>query len=319
MRRKSHGMNKKISRNSKFYKHFDNSRADFMPYGFTCELWDAREMPRADRHNEIELNYLTSGSLTYLLGGHREKVEHGRLTMFWAALPHQILQYETRHPYHVVTLPLPSFLNCRLPSTLVRPVLEGKIVADPIKHTDDESGFIRWFEDLQSGNPLREQAAEMEIHARLLRLALALPGRKGRARNTTHEPPPEPSLTCADQLACYIARQYMEPLTADDIAHAVGLHPNYAMALFKKTFGTTMVEFLLQHRLTHAQRLLVTTDLPITDVGGSSGFQSLSRFNEYFKDACGCAPREYRKAHKEALQNPPKHLTRPTFSSQSES
>ena len=300
-------MNKKISRNSKFYKHFDDSRPDFTPYGFTCELWTAREMPRADRHNEIELNFLYSGSLTYLLGGHRETVEHGRLTMFWGALPHQILNYETRHPYHVVTLPLASFLNCRLPGTLVRPILDGKIVTDPEEGTNDMEAFKRWFDDLQSGNPLREQVAEMEIHARLLRLALALPGRKVRNRQVAHEPCVDPSLTRADHIACYIARNYMQPLTADQIAHAVGLHPNYAMTLFRKTFGSTITEFLLQHRLSHAQRLLVTTDRSITEVGEASGFQSLSRFNEFFKEACNCPPREYRKAHQEALQINPSH------------
>ena len=94
----------------------------------------------------------------------------------------------------------------------------------------------------------------------------------------------------------------MKPLTTDEIARAVGLHPNYAMALFRKTFGTTMVEFLLQHRLSHAQRLLVTTDDPIIEVGAAAGFQSLSRFNEFFKQACGHPPRVYRKSHQKVFE-----------------
>ena len=36
-------------------------------------------MPRASRHNEIEVNLLISGSLTYLLGGRRVTIEAGRL------------------------------------------------------------------------------------------------------------------------------------------------------------------------------------------------------------------------------------------------
>ena len=259
-------------------------------------------MPRSDRHNEIELNFLTSGSLTYLLGGKRETIEHGRLTVFWAALPHQIITYETCQPYHVVTLPLASFLNCRFLGNLIRPVLEGKIVTDPKPSAHDAQAFRRWFDDLQCGNPLRAQAAELEIHARLLRLALAFPAKRVRANKASYLSANDPSLSRADQLACYIARHYMKPLTADEIAHAVGLHPNYAMALFRKTFGTTMIEFLLQHRLSHAQRLLVTTDEPIIEVGAAAGFQSLSRFNEFFKKTCGCPPTLYRKAHQEAFE-----------------
>jgi AraC-like DNA-binding protein len=41
----------------------------------------------------------------------------------------------------------------------------------------------------------------------------------------------------------------------------------------------------------------VTTDSSVLDVALAAGFQSLSRFNEAFKAACGCPPREYRKAH----------------------
>jgi AraC-like DNA-binding protein len=70
------------------------------------------------------------------------------------------------------------------------------------------------------------------------------------------------------------------------------------MNIFRKAFGTTMVDFLLQHRLSHAQHLLLTTDASVIEVAGSAGFQSLSRFNEAFKRASGCAPRDYRKAHR---------------------
>ncbi len=105
-------------------------------------------------------------------------------------------------------------------------------------------------------------------------------------------------LSRADQLACYIAKNYQQPLTSQSIADANGVHPNYAMGLFRQTFGTTMTSFIIQHRISHAQRLLVTTDDTILNVALASGFQSLSRFNEAFKAACGCSPRIYRKMHR---------------------
>ena len=66
---------------------FDSQRTDFAPYGFGCELWTPTPMPRPDRHNEIEINFLRSGTLTYLLGGRRTEVGAGRLVLFWAAAP----------------------------------------------------------------------------------------------------------------------------------------------------------------------------------------------------------------------------------------
>ena len=48
-------------------KTFDSSRPEFKPYGFTVEKWMPKLMPRPDRHNEIEINLLTRGSITYLI------------------------------------------------------------------------------------------------------------------------------------------------------------------------------------------------------------------------------------------------------------
>ena len=59
-------------------------------------------MSRSDRHNEIEINLLRSGSLTYLLGGRRTTIPVGRLAAFWAAIPHQIVDFDRKDPYFVL-------------------------------------------------------------------------------------------------------------------------------------------------------------------------------------------------------------------------
>ena len=57
-----------MSDSGKIYT-FDEKRSEFKPYGLTCELWMPDLMRKPDRHNEIELNYFTSGSITYLFQG----------------------------------------------------------------------------------------------------------------------------------------------------------------------------------------------------------------------------------------------------------
>jgi AraC-like DNA-binding protein len=272
-------------------KGFDSSRPEFSPYGFTCELWTPSRMPRPDKHNEIELNFLNAGSLTYLLGGHRITVEAGRLAVFWAAIPHQIVGSEGEEPYFVVTLPLGEFLAGGLPTAFVNRMLLGELVIDGTTDSCDPLKFQQWETELRHGDSIGERAIRLEVQARLLRLARAVSSCPA-ARN------PDPALSRADRLACHIARHYHEPLTAESIAKANDLHPNYAMNLFRQAFGTTITTFITQHRITHAQRLLITTCDSILDVALAAGFQSLSRFNEAFKATCGCSPREYRKAHR---------------------
>jgi AraC-like DNA-binding protein len=270
-------------------KQFDTSRPEFTPYGFTCELWTPAHMPRPNRHNEVELNLLTSGSLTYLLGGRRTTIEGGKLAIFWAAIPHQIVDFEGQAPYFVVTLPLSDFLRAGLEVSVVNRILQGDLLIDSVRDEADEVMFPRWEQEMRGGAPALQRPAWLEVRARLLRLAHR--ASDGPTVRST------PLLSRADQLACYIARNYQQPLTAQSIAAANGLHPNYAMNLFRKTFGATLTTFIIQHRISHAQRLLVTTDDAILSVALASGFQSLSRFNEAFKAACGCTPRDYRKAH----------------------
>lgn len=278
---------------------FDPKRPDFSPYGFTCARWTPSPMPRPDHHNEIELNLLHTGSITYLLGGGKVRIEAGHLGAFWAAIPHQIIAFSPDTEYFVATIPLAWFLQCQLPERLTIPLMRGEVLMESTldRLPLDLALFTQWQRDLdqEGGEAIRIVIREME--ARLRRLAATLP-----------EPAPGKTkpgrlllqaggLNKMELMACIVAQRYTEPLTIAEVSKEVGLHPNYAMNLFKKVFGTTLVDYLTHHRVSHAQRLLVTTDEKMIDVAFSSGFNSVSRFNEAFRRVCGCTPRRYRAEH----------------------
>lgn len=257
-------------------------------------------MRRPDRHNEVELNFIPSGSITYLRGGQKVRLEANHLSAFWAAIPHQIIEFSVDSPYFVATIPLPWFLQCRLPESLVQPVLQGHLVSDPTKQPAfDIELFKHWQRDLAEPKAEFQRAVLLEMEARLLRFALALAplNQTNDAQRNRTVSLSDGSLNKVEQIACLIAQRYTERLTVEEIGRAVNLHPNYAMSLFQKTFGTTLIEYLTQHRVQHAQRLLATTEQKMVEIAFSSGFNSLSRFNEAFRRACGCAPREYRRLH----------------------
>jgi AraC-like DNA-binding protein len=286
-------------------KIFDPTRPEFKPYGLTCERWTFSPMARPDRHNEVELNLMVNGSLTYLFGGARATIPAGGLAAFWAAIPHQVISTPSADitaEYFVVTIPLAWFLQLDLPDRLVQPILHGQMVHDPEENhfAPDCQQFERWVNDLADRDEDRHRAARLEIEARLLRLALALPSAKGGKRHPrSHKGVlAKHGLTKAEQMAAYIAQRYSQAVLVEDISRSVGLHPGYAMTLFQKTFGMTMIEFVNQHRITHAQRLLATTDKKVLSIAFESGFGSLSRFNDAFRRACGCTPRQHRRRHR---------------------
>jgi AraC-like DNA-binding protein len=277
---------------------FDPSRPDFAPYGLTVERWTPTLMPRPDRHNEIELNLLERGSVTYLLGGTKVTVEAGRMSVFWAAIPHQIINVGDMTSYYVATVPLAWFLQWNLPARLAEPILHGRVVCETRSNESrrDVETFGRWQRDLARPTQAKRRVVLLEIEARLLRMATALPAERTPLRPNT--PSMEsPALSKAEEIACFLAKNYRRPLSAAEVGKAVRLHPNYAMNLFKKVFTITLTEYLIQHRLSHAQRLLATTGGKILSIAMESGFGSVSRFNDVFRKSFGCSPRAYRREH----------------------
>jgi AraC family transcriptional regulator, melibiose operon regulatory protein len=281
---------------------FNHSRPDFAPYGFTCVRWEPVPMERPDRHNEVELNLLERGSLTYRLGGNTVTIPARRLAVFWAAIPHQIVSSRDNPEYFVATIPLVWFLQCQFPAHFVDAVMHARVVLDPDPQTrkGDLELFDCWVHDFEQQDPPRQRASFLEIEARLLRFALAIPATESqpKPRAQAQSTLATGGLTHVERMACFIAQHYTERLTTDEISSAAGLHPNYAMSLFRKAMGISMIDCVTQYRVTHAQRLLATKDEKIVDVALNSGFLSVSRFYEAFNKWCGCSPKEYRRTHK---------------------
>lgn len=256
-------------------------------------------MPRPDHHNEIQLNLLSRGRITYLLGAQQVHVQVGRLTAFWAAIPHQIIDYEDETEYFVATLPLAWVLQSRLSDNLIQTLMRGEVVSEPsAQRTEiDTMLFKGWEDDLASDSAAIHEVVTKEMETRLRRLALAVESTPAARDVRKPASLQAGGLTKVERMLCFIAQNYLEQITAADICKVVDLHPNFAMKIFKKAFGATLVEHLTHHRVFHAKRLLATTDLKIVDVAFGSGFGSISRFNEAFLRTVGCTPREYRSQY----------------------
>lgn len=253
-------------------------------------------MLRADQHDEVELNYLTEGSLTYLMGGRRVLVPARRLAVFWATVPHQIVDHEGVSPYYVATVPFEHFLKWATPSQLHMRILHWEVVVDSAVNDPDRDRFMfeQWIHDVSDES--LAPAVALEIQARLLRMARYLTDPQPGANS--QEFVQLESQDKAERMACHISRDYVERLTVPLIAAEVDLHPDYAATLFKKTFGTTIVNFITRHRIAHAQRSLLSSHDQIINIAADSGFDSLSRFNRAFKQHTGSTPSEYRKARR---------------------
>ena len=94
----------------------------------------------------------------------------------------------------------------------------------------------------------------------------------------------------------YAAACFDEPITLNDMATVACLSTNHFLRTFKRAFHQTPHQYLTHLRLERAQRLLVQTDQPVTDVCFAVGFESLGSFSWLFKRRMGLAPEAYRRA-----------------------
>jgi transcriptional regulator GlxA family with amidase domain len=73
------------------------------------------------------------------------------------------------------------------------------------------------------------------------------------------------------------------------------LNKYYIAHAFQKKYGVSIVKFLNTVRCNEAKKLLETTDLSITEIAISVGFNSSSHFTETYKKIIGETPAQTRK------------------------
>ena len=247
---------------------------------------------RPHRHNEVELNFLERGALTYLFGKQPIVVSAGQFLLFWAIMPHYILEAIPETILHWLTLPAGRFLQWHLEDTITQPVLQGQILWDQKESQHESQLFSQWHRDLREPWHDAERVMLLEVEARVRRMAQPLPSHPSL--------PTQPMMTrlprSVEAIVGFITEHYMEPLRLGQIAQAVGLHPGYATELFRSSFGITIMDYLAQQRVAHAQRLLATTDHTVLSVAMEAGFTSASRFYATFQKIVGQSPRAYRSS-----------------------
>lgn len=92
----------------------------------------------------------------------------------------------------------------------------------------------------------------------------------------------------------YVRENYQKRLTVDEIATVVGLSPEYLSSKFHQVTGTTLPNYINQHKITEAKELLHFTDMSLLEISEYLSYSSQSYFQTMFKKTTGKTPKEYR-------------------------
>ncbi|MEH7011574.1 AraC family transcriptional regulator [Neobacillus niacini] len=94
----------------------------------------------------------------------------------------------------------------------------------------------------------------------------------------------------------YIKQHFREEINLDTLAEVGHINKYYLAHSFKKAFGVSPIEYLIQTRIRESKILLETTNYPISNISTFIGFSSQSFFAQSFKRVTNLSPSQYRNA-----------------------
>jgi AraC-like DNA-binding protein len=98
-----------------------------------------------------------------------------------------------------------------------------------------------------------------------------------------------------EKIDAYIRTHMDEPVMLPVLAAQAGLSLSRFKSWFKEATGTTPLDYVLKHRIQHAQAALRKGKLSITAIAYETGFQNAQYFSTVFKKFTGLTPGAYKQ------------------------
>lgn len=98
-----------------------------------------------------------------------------------------------------------------------------------------------------------------------------------------------------EKIIDYSFKHFLEPITLDEIAAVANMTIPTFCRFFKKNIKKTYFDFIRDLRISHACKLLTSTDKPILEICYESGYKSWAHFSKQFKEVKDQTPSQFRK------------------------
>ena len=110
----------------------------------------------------------------------------------------------------------------------------------------------------------------------------------------------EPIAARMEAALAFIKRAFRENPAIDDIAKTASVSPFYFHRLFRKRYGKTPKQFVLELQIAEVQRLALA-GTSLQDAAELTGFSNPSHMSMRFKQLIGLTPAKWRRAERDAL------------------
>lgn len=125
-------------------------------------------------------------------------------------------------------------------------------------------------------------------------LFLQTVGFLSRCYSRIRDPEPRALLRLGRTLS-YIQGHYVEPLTLGQLAQRAGMSPSTLQRVFRRSFKTSPIDYLIGMRIQKSLELLAAGELNVTEAAFRVGFTDSNYFARQFRKHMGLSPREFRR------------------------
>ena len=246
-------------------------------------------------HDEFEIIYVRSGSLTVSISGESYIGKTGDAFVVSPGNLHLMGAQTGTVDYYTFLFPL-KYISFRtddmLDEKLLEPLNSGHLMICPrVKDTAKEL-CEQLIEIYEAKKDESESKITTQVRTKIILLQFILEmWKKGfviendtSGRNTVEK-----------EMVSYIQQNFTGKISLREFGEQFHLSEKYISRYFKEHFHITLSQYVTYLRLEHAKQLLQDTDIPVTDVAMQSGYQNVSYFIRSFQKAYAVSPLKYRK------------------------
>lgn len=247
-------------------------------------------------HDEVEFIAVLSGKMLYNVNGKVIEISEGNGIFVNTRQFHYGYSTEKEECVFVCILLHPVLLcsSKYLENKFIQPILQNKDFSYcPLNSSIEwENSIINCLKRIQEA--LFFDTAELKIQSLFFTIWDELSAHIQSFEKKTY---PDHSLSALKDMMEFIQKNYEDKISLKDIAAAGNVGKTSCCNIFQKFTNQTPNIYLTNYRLQKSLELLVTTNLPITDICYEAGFSGVSYFSETFKKNYNCTPSNYRKRH----------------------
>lgn len=271
-------------------------------------------------HDFLEIVYVWDGRGYHIYDGRTYSVSKGDLYIINNHVPHCFYPIDEKNSGHLVVyncMFLPEFIsNINIPLKLLTELtdimLYKSLYPDEVVYSPDlklsgekrsmiESLYERMYLEYQAAGPDYKEILKLLLCELLLLIHRYHKEESLDAGTPATKHKHQLILDCID----YLKSNYSSKITVDELSNYVFLSKSYLSSLFKQVTGSNIVDYLKHIRIEHACRLLVETDLSITEILNNVGYSDYRFFNKSFKKITGMTANEYRKQNSKGKKEQP--------------